>query len=254
MGVPGVPVGVAPVATGVPDGVGPVVTGVETGVGASMVAVGAGGGVPGGCPGGGPISNPHSAPALARFVKSPSCAAVIAAAIGPGPPRATKRHCIPSRSSGPIPVFDAASSHSSSFRQAIVTESAAMLPAMALPGSPSIPAVMTSLGSMTSNPARTQSEVSWLSGLGPGTNPARKILARVSSSRHPMSLACSSLDAEPGPARDRASFPASSLSGPPAGCSSAQVRVLMLQFPRGLGPSPPPLLGSGSGPRRPAGL
>ena len=85
-----------------------------------------------------------------------------------------------------------------------------MLPAMALPGSPSIPTVMTVPGSMTANPARTQSEVSWLSGPGPGTNPARKILARVSSSRHPMSLACSSLGAEPGRASDRASFSGSS--------------------------------------------
>ena len=100
----------------------------------------------------------------------------------------------------------AVSSHSRSFRQATVTENAAMLPAMALPGSPSMPAVMTALWSMTANPARTQSDVSWLSGSGPGTNPARKILARVSSSRHPMSLACSSRDAWPGPARVRASF------------------------------------------------
>ena len=65
-----------------------------------------------------------------------------------------------------------------------------MLPAMALPGSPSMPAVMTSLGLITSNAARTQSEVSWLSGPGPGTNPARKILATVSSSRHPKNLVC----------------------------------------------------------------
>ena len=100
----------------------------------------------------------------------------------------------------------AVASHSRSFRHATVTENAAMLPAMALPGSPSMPAVMTALGSMTANPARTQSDVSWLSGSGPGTNPARKILARVSSSRHPMSLACSSRDAWPGPARVRASF------------------------------------------------
>ena len=68
-----------------------------------------------------------------------------------------------------------------------------------------MPEVMTALGPMTAKPARTQSEVSWLSGSGPGTNPARKILARVSSVRHPMSLACSSLGGEPGPASDRAS-------------------------------------------------
>ena len=111
------------------------------------------GGVAVAWPGTGPISNPHSAPALARFVKSPSCAAVIAAAIGPGPPRATKRHCISSRSSGPIPNEGAVSSHSSSVRQAMVTENATMLPAIALSGSPSIPAVMTALGSMTSNAA-----------------------------------------------------------------------------------------------------
>ena len=120
------------------------------------------------------------------------------------------RHCIRSRSSGPIPTCEAVASHSWSVRQAIVTENAAMLPAMALPGSPSRPAVMTSLRSIASNAARTQSEVSWLSGSGPGTNPARKILARVSSSRHRMNSACSSRDAEPGPARDRASFPGSS--------------------------------------------
>ena len=61
---------------------------------------------------------------------------------------------------------------------------------MALLGSPSIPAVMTALGSMTSKAARTQSEVFSLSGAGPGTNPARKIRAKVSSSRHPMYLVC----------------------------------------------------------------
>ena len=162
--------------------------------------------VTGTCPGTGPMSSPQSAPAWARSVKFPSPAAIIASAISPGPPIWSKRHRIPSRSSGCIPGIDAAASHSSSFRHAIVTESAVMLPAMALPGSPSIPAVMTVLGSMTANPARTQSEVSWLSGPGPGTNPARKILATVSSSRHPMSLACSSLGADPGSARNRATF------------------------------------------------
>ena len=65
-----------------------------------------------------------------------------------------------------------------------------MLPAMALPGSPSMPAVMTSLGLITSNAARTQSEDSWLSGPGPGTNPARKIRSMVSSLRHPKNLVC----------------------------------------------------------------
>ena len=65
-----------------------------------------------------------------------------------------------------------------------------MLPAMALLGSPSILAVMTFLGSMTANPARTQSDVSWLNGPGPGTNPARKIRSMVSSLRHPKNLVC----------------------------------------------------------------
>ena len=148
----GVPDGVTPVATGVPVGVAPVVTGVDAGVGASTVAVGACEGVPGGCRGGGPISSPHSAPALGLgSANSPSCAAVIAAAICPGPPSASIRHCIPARSSGLIPNMGAVASHSWSVRQATVTESAAMLPAMALPGSPSKPAVMTALGSMTAN-------------------------------------------------------------------------------------------------------
>ena len=180
-------------------------------VAASPVAVGVGGGVTGAWSRTGPMSSsPQSAPAWARPVKSPSPAAFIASAIWPGPPSWSKRHRIPSRSSGRIPIIDAAASHSSSFRHAIVTESAVMLPAMALPGSPSMPAVMTVLGSMTANPARTQSDVSWLSGPGPGTNPARKSRAIVSSARHPMNLACSSLDAWPGPASDRASFSGSS--------------------------------------------
>ena len=80
-----------------------------------------------------------------------------------------------------------------------------MLSAMALPGSPSIPAVMTSLGSVTSNAARKQSEAISLSGSEPVTNPVRKILASVSSLRHPISLACSSWDAGPGPVSARAS-------------------------------------------------
>ena len=155
-------------------------------------------------------SRPQAAPALARFSKSPSPAALIASAISPGPPSWSRRHTVPSRSSGRNPIPRVVASHSSSFRHATVTENAAVLPAMALPGSPSMPAVMTFLGSMTSNPARTQSDVSWLSGSGPGTNPARKILARVSSSRYPMSLACSSLNVWPGPARVRASLSGSS--------------------------------------------
>ena len=128
--------------------------------------------------------------ARARPVMSPSCAAFIAPAICPGPPRATKRHCIPTRSSRLIPTCGPEASHSSSFRQAIVTNSPVMLPAMALPGSPSMPAVMTALGLMTSNAACTQSEDSWLSGVGPGTNPARKIRSMVSSLRHPKNLVC----------------------------------------------------------------
>ena len=85
----------------------------------------------------------------------------------------------------------------------MVTESAAMLEAIAIPGLPSKPAVITSLGLMTSNASRTHSEDSVLSGPGPGTNPARKSRARVSSLRHPMSLACSSRDASPCPVSDR---------------------------------------------------
>ena len=172
--------------------------------------MGAGVGVAGACPGSGPISSPHSSSALVRPVRSPSCAALIAAAISLGPPSASMRHCIPARSSGLIPISGLAASHSSSFRQAMVTVSAAMLPAMAVPGSPSKPAVMTFLGSMTSKAVRTQVDVSRLSGSVPGTNPARKSLAKVSSSRHWVSSACSSLGAVPGPARVRAS-----LSGSP---------------------------------------
>ena len=136
------------------------------------------------------MPSPQSALALSSSAKSPSPAAFIASAIFPGPLSWSRRHCIPTRSSGRIPICGAVVCHSSSFRHAIVTESAAMLPAIALSGSPSMPAVMTALGSMTSKAARTQSEVSWLSGAGPGTNPARKIRARVSSSRHPMYLVC----------------------------------------------------------------
>ena len=85
-----------------------------------------------------------------------------------------------------------------------------MLSAMALPGSPSIPVVMTFLESMTSNAARKESEVISLSGSEPGTNPVRKILARVSSLRYPISLACASWDAGPGPVSARASSSGSS--------------------------------------------
>ena len=96
-----------------------------------------------------------------------------------------------------------------------------MLSAMALPGSMSIPAVMTSLGSVTSNAAQKQSEVISLSGSEPCTNTLRKILASVSSLRHPISLACSSWDAGPGPVSARASS-----SGPsPMQASSASDRA-----------------------------
>ena len=186
----GAGVAVVVVVVGILVGVDPGVVVVGAGVAASEVALDAGGGVPGGCPSGGPISNPHSAPALASSANSPSCAALIAVAIGPGPPSSAKRHCIPTRSSGLIPNMGAVASHSWSVRHATVTDNAAMIPAMALPGSPSMPAVMTAPESTTANPARTQSDVSWLSGPGPGTNPARKILARVSSSRHPTNLVC----------------------------------------------------------------
>ena len=157
-----------------------------------------------------PHVQPALLPAQAMSVKSPSPADIIASAISPGPPSASMRHTIPARSCGPIPTCGAVASHSWSFRHAIVTKSAAMFPAMALPGSPSIPAVMTVLRSMTSNAARTQPEDSWLRGPGPGTNPARRILARVSSSRHLMNSAWSSRDAGLAPASDRASFSASS--------------------------------------------
>ena len=186
----GVGAGIGVAVVGILVGVDPRVVVVGAGVGPSVVSLGAVGEVPGGCPGGCPISSPHSAPPLAKFVNSPSCAAVIALAISAVPPSSAKRHCIPTRSSGLIPNMGAVASHSWSVRHATVTDNAAMLPAMALPGLPSIPALMTSLGSMTSNAARTQSEDSWLSGPGPGTNPARKIRSMVSSSRHPMYLVC----------------------------------------------------------------
>ena len=100
-------VGAAPVGTGVDVAVAG--TGVETGVGgASTVAVGAGGVLAGAWLGAGPMSSPHFAPALGRSVKCPSPAAIIAAAICLGPPSCSRRHCMSSRSSGHIPVFDAA--------------------------------------------------------------------------------------------------------------------------------------------------
>ena len=105
-----------------------------------------------------------------------------------------------------------------------------MLSAMALPGSPPIPVVMTSLESMTSNAARKESEVISLSGSEPSTNPVRKILAGVSSLRHPISLACSSWDAGPGPVSARASssgpspMQASSVSDR-ADCSALESRI-----------------------------
>ena len=89
-------------------------------------AVGAGGGVAVAWPGTGPISNSHSAPELTSSANSPSCAAIIAAAISPGPPSCSRRHCIPSRSSGRIPTCGAVFSHSWSVRHAIVTESPAI--------------------------------------------------------------------------------------------------------------------------------
>ena len=65
-------------------------------------------------------------------------------------------HTIPSRSPGPIPSRGAAAGRSWSFRQAMATVNAAMLPPMAVWESPSSPAVITARESMTSSPARTQ--------------------------------------------------------------------------------------------------
>ena len=79
-----------------------------------------------------------------------------------------------------------------------------MLSAMALPGCAVYPSGHEP-PSVTSNAARKQSEIISLSGSEPGTNPVRKILASVSSLRHPISLACSSWDAGPGPVSARAS-------------------------------------------------
>ena len=118
----------------------------------------------------------------------------MAAAISAGPPKAAMMHTVPPRSSGPIPTLGAAASHSSSLRQATDTVNIAMLPAMAVLGSPSSPAVITALGSMTSSAARTQSEVSTLSGTG--IMVAMKSCCTVSSSRHPTSRACSSFSGD----------------------------------------------------------
>ena len=160
----------------------------------------------------GPVSKPQSINAWARTVKSSSFAAFIAAAISLGPPSSSRTHCIPSRSPGAIPNLGAAASHSSSFRQARVTENPAMLPAIAAPGFPSIPAVITARGSISLNADRTQMDVSTLRGPESPTNSARKTLARVSSSKHPISLACPSLPAVPGAPRARIRFAASSAS------------------------------------------
>ena len=207
------PAGVDGVAVDVAAGGGDAVVGVAVDVGGVVVAgVGAGVGVSGDGigVGSGPMFSPHSVPASDRLVASPSCAAMIAFAICPGPPSASMRHCHPARSCGLTPAFGAATSHSSSFRHAIVMERAVMLAAMALSGSPSIPAVIAFLGSMTSNTDRRQVEVSGLSGSGPGTNPAMNSCAMVSSSRHPMSRSCSSVDPGPGPVNARARLSGSS--------------------------------------------
>ena len=153
-GVDGVIVDVAAGGSDAVVGVAVDVGGVIVAVGAVVglviagVAAGVGVGVPGGGMGvgSGPMSSPHSVPATDRPVASPSCAAMIASAICPGPPSASMRHCHPARSFGLTPAFGAATSHSSSFRHAIVTKSAVMLAAMALSGSPSIPAVIAFLG------------------------------------------------------------------------------------------------------------
>ena len=77
-----------------------------------------------------------------------------------------------------------------------------MLSAMALPGCAVYPSGHEP-PSVTSNAARKQSEIISLSGSEPGTNPVRKILASASSLRHPISLACASWDAGPGPVSAR---------------------------------------------------
>ena len=218
--------GVATGAGGAGVGVGVDVGVVALGVGASMVAVGVGGGIAVDCTGGGPMSNPHVSPASAKAAKSPWPAAVIASAICLGPPNADMRHRASSRSPELIPISGPARSHSSSFRHAVVTISAAMLPAMALPGSPSNPAVMIVLGSMTSKAVRTQVEVSGLSSVSvpgitvPSTNPAKKRRSRVSSSKQPKSSASTSGAGVPRPA----SAP-TSLSGSPMQSSSPSERL-----------------------------
>ena len=201
--------------------------GVAVSLGVSTAAVGVGAGVfaagPGVAAGSGHGSIPHSRPAVNRAVPSATSPAfissVMAFAISAGPPSSAMMHTIPSRSSGSIPSLGAAAAHSSSFRQAIATVNAAILPAMAVWASPSSPAVITGLGSMTSSAARTQLEVSSLSGTG--TMVVMKIRSTVSSSRHPMSRACSSMDAGPLPVR-AAIIPSGS---PPMQASSASDRL-----------------------------
>ena len=161
-GVDGTVVAVA-VGVGVGVGVGLGVSGTGAGVATLLVAVS-------GVTGMGPMSNPHSAAALAMLVRSPSCAASIACAIFPGPPRVSNRHCWSARSCGSISIIGGARFHSSSVRHAVVTVATAVLAAVALPAlsaSSSMPAVMTSWGSTTANAARTQSDVSRLIGSGP---------------------------------------------------------------------------------------
>ena len=117
---------------------------------------------------------------------SPSVAAFMATAISAGPPNSSRRQRTPSRWSKFTPTLGAVVSHSSWFRHARVMVKAVMLPAMAAPGSPSIPAVITARGSISLKASRMQVELSKLRGAGSGTNPDRKILANVSSFRHPI--------------------------------------------------------------------
>ena len=56
----------------------------------------------GGCPGAGPSSSPQLGPASARAVRSPSFAALMAAAISLGPPNSFRRQSVPARSSWSI--------------------------------------------------------------------------------------------------------------------------------------------------------
>lgn len=109
---------------------------------------------------------------------------------------------------------------------------AVMLPAIAAAGSPSRPAVMTALGSISLNAARMQVEVSRLRGPESGTNPARKALATVSSSRHFISSACSSLG-EPGLAGDQASLAGSPPMQASSSADSAEATALASWSERG---------------------